>query len=96
MKRLYILPALLQAIYKKMPEGTGIIDTVKAALSNRLCVVSLGLVNRLIVDIAANIYVSGNIYNQAKLTRPRLTTHSLLLKAAFTVSTMPVLSGSFL
>ena len=44
-KMLYMLPALLQAIYKKLPEGTGIIDTVKAALSNRLCVVSLVLVN---------------------------------------------------
>ena len=44
-KRLYILPALLQAIYKRLPEGTGIVDTVKTALSNRLCIVSLGLVN---------------------------------------------------
>ena len=43
-KMLFILPALLQAIYNKLPKGIGIIDTVKAALSNRLCVVSLGLV----------------------------------------------------
>ena len=50
-----------------------------------------------ILQFASNcIYVSDNVYNQAKLNRPRLTTHSLLLKAAFTVSTMPVLSGSFL
>ena len=45
MKSLYILPAVLQAIYKKLPDRTGIVDTVKAALSSRLCVVSLGLVN---------------------------------------------------
>ena len=29
-KTLYMLPALLQAIYKKVPEGRGIIDTLKA------------------------------------------------------------------